>query len=147
MRFLKKGKIMKHTAQFIMLALTISIVSGCQTIPYQGQARDVKKKPSEGGTLALPLDPRDEDRAKAELKMQQNCGAGKYKILEEGEVVIGQKTNSDTREDNRDRNQQKIGSVFGMPLMSGDAGGKNMSGSTTTENVKEWQISYECKKK
>lgn len=131
----------------LITAITLLIVTGCQTIPYQGQARDVKKKPNEGGILALPLDPRDEDRAKAELKMQQNCGAGKYKILEEGEVVIGQKTNSDSREDRRENNQQKVGSFLGMPVLSGDAGGKNVSGSSTTENIKEWQISYECRKK
>jgi hypothetical protein len=128
-------------------AVFMFLTTGCQTIPYQGQARDVKKKPAEGGILALPLDPRDEDRAKAELKMQQNCGVGKFRILEEGEVVIGQKTNSDNREDNRANTQHKVGTFLGMPVVSGDAGGKNVSATSTTENIKEWQISYECKKK
>ena len=132
---------------YIVSTAALLWMSGCQTLPYQGQARDVKKKPAEGGILALPLDPRDEDRAKAELKMQQNCGAGKYKILEEGEVVIGQKTNSDNREDSRTNTQQKVGSFLGMPVLTGDAGGKNVSGTSTTENIKEWQISYECRKK
>lgn len=120
--------------------------SGCQTVPYQGQARDVKKKPMEGGVLALPLDPRDEDRMKAELKMKQNCQNMAFKVLEEGEVVIGQKTNSSGREDNRENTQRKVGSLWGIPLVSGDQGGKNTSSTTTTENIKEWQISYECTK-
>lgn len=132
---------------YILSLLTLMALSSCQTVPYQGQARDVKKKPNEGGILALPLDPRDEDRSKADLKMQQNCGIGKYKILEEGEVIIGQKTKSDSREDQRSDSQHKVGSFLGLPVIAGDVAGKNLSGTSTTESIKEWQISYECKKR
>ncbi len=132
-------------ASFIAIPISLLFL-GCQTVPYQGQARDVKKKPQEGGVLALPLDPRDEDRMKAEVKMKQNCQNMSYKIVEEGEVVIGQKTNSTGREDNRENTQRKVGSLWGIPLVSGDSGGKNTSSSTTTESIKEWQISYECQK-
>lgn len=130
----------------LVLIPTAIFFTGCQTVPYQGQARDVKKKPQEGGVLALPLDPRDEDRMKADHKMKQNCGDLGVKVLEEGEVVIGQKTNSTTSEDNRDSSKKKVGSLFGIPLVSGQAAGKDVSSSSVTENVKEWQISYECQK-
>ena len=122
------------------------LLSGCQTVPYQGVARDVKKKPMEGGIIAVPLDPRAEDRTKAEEKMKQTCQGGPYKILEEGEVVIGQKTNSNSRETKRDRDQTQVGSLFGLPVMAGDAGGKDSNTESTVSQVKEWQISYNCEK-
>lgn len=134
-------KILLVTLIFIPATL---FFTGCQTVPYQGQARDVKKKPLEGGVLALPLDPKDEDRMKAEQKMKQTCLDKEFKILEEGEVVVGQKTNTTASEDNRDNSQKKVGMIFGLPLMSGQKAGKDMSSSSTTENIKEWQISYEC---
>lgn len=121
------------------------LLSGCQTVPYQGVARDVKKKPMEGGIVAVPLDPRAEDRTKAEEKMKQTCN-GNYKVLEEGEVVVGQKTNSNSRETKRDRDQTQVGSIFGLPVMAGDAGGKDSNMESTTSQVKEWQISYNCEK-
>jgi len=136
---------MKNNIKKVTLSiLATAVVTSCQTVPYQGQARDVKLKPNDSGLIALPLNPRPEDRSVAERKMIQNCGAGKYKILEEGEIVVGQKTNSSTREDNRDRDKQQVGSFLGLPVYSGDAGGKNISNSSTTENVKEWQIAYNC---
>lgn len=141
-----QGSMKKLLLTAIILIPTTVFFTGCQTVPYQGQARDVKKKPQEGGVLALPIDPRDEDRMKADLKMKQNCGKMAIKVLEEGEVVVGQKTNSTATEDNRERTKHKVGSLWGMPITSGDPGGKNVSSSSTTENIKEWQISYECQK-
>ena len=131
---------------FFLLIPTSVFFTGCQTVPYQGQARDVKKKPMEGGILALPLEPRDEDRMKADLKMKQNCQNLAVKVLEEGEVVVGQKTNSTSSENNREKSKQNYGNLFGIPVVSTNPGGKDMSSSTTTENIKEWQISYECQK-
>ena len=131
-------------ASLTVAAAALSVLSGCQTAPYQGQARDVKKRPNDGGIVAVPLDPKPEDRARAEEHMRGNCEGGLYKIVDEGEAVVGQKTSSHADEYRRDRTQHQVGSMFGMPIVSGDPGGKNVSTESSTENVKEWQISYSC---
>ena len=129
----------------ILLGLVAAITS-CQTMPYQPYARDVKKKPQANGVIALRLDHRDEDRAKADNMMKANCGEAPVKVIEEGEVVIGQEsvTNANTSQQKGYESEQ-VGSFFGMPVM---AGGKDPSQTTTakvaTTQVKEWQINYEC---
>lgn len=129
----------------VLLAL-IAAITSCQTMPYQPYARDVKKKPQTSGTIALKPEHRDEDRAKADSMMKSNCGNASVRVLEEGEVVIGQEstTKANTAQHKGEESEQ-MGSFFGMPVMSG---GKDPSQSTTakvsTTQVKEWQINYEC---
>jgi hypothetical protein len=119
-------------------------MTGCQTLQYQGQARDVKRRPNEGGIIAMRVNFNDLDRAVAEQKMRANCSSSELKIESEEEVVVGQKTEANSRDTNREANQQQVGSLFGLPLVSGDAGGKDTSVSSTTTQVKEWQIAYKC---
>ncbi len=120
------------------------ILTGCQTVPYQGQARDIKRRPQSDGVIGIPLNFRDEDRAKAETKMKGNCNPSAYQVLEEGEVVVGQETKTSGKETDRASSERKVGSLFGVPLMSGEASGKNTESSQVTTSVKEWQISYKC---
>lgn len=117
---------------------------GCQTVPYQGQARDVKKKPQVEGVIAIPMNARDEDRAVANQKMQSNCAPSTFSVLEEGEVAIGQKTDSSASENRREGRSESVGSLFGIPIVSSQAPGKDTSSSQTTTQIKEWQISYKC---
>lgn len=134
---------MKNKILFTTLALAIT---ACQTVPYQPYARDVKKKPAANGVIALKLEHRPEDRTKAQAMMSSNCGESPVKVLEEGEVVIGQEqtTNSNTSK-NAGESSSSVGTLFGIPVMSG---GRDPSESTnakvSTSQVKEWQISYEC---
>lgn len=130
--------------KFIFVAIGLLILAGCQTMPYQGQARDVKLKPQKEGVIALPPTPRDEDRAKAQLKMKQNCAPYESSVLEEGEVAVGQKTDSAGSETDRASTKHKMGSVLGMALIGGREGGRDVSSSTTTTDIKEWHISYKC---
>ncbi|MGE4132966.1 MAG: hypothetical protein AB7F86_15095 [Bdellovibrionales bacterium] len=129
---------------FVLASMFLIGLTGCQTMPYEGQARDVKRKPQEEGVVGIPLNFRDEDRQKAETKMQSNCAPGAFKIMEEGEVAVGQQTKSSGKETDRKSTERKVGSLFGMPLISGDAGGKNTESSQVTTDVKEWRISYRC---
>lgn len=130
----------------LFLLTVLVAVSSCQTLPYQPYARDVKKKPNQNGIIALKLEHRDEDRAKATTMMESNCRPAPVKVVEEGEVVIGQesKSNSDTAK-HAGESSTSMGSLFGIPLTSA---GKDPSESTTstvsTSQLKEWQISYEC---
>ncbi len=133
----------KYSAVLTMMLLWLS---GCQTVPYQGEAHDVKKKPHDAGIVAIPINYRDEDRSKATDHMTQNCAPNPFEVTEEGEVVTGQVTNAKVSETNRDRSEHQIGSLFGTAIMSGDKGGKDSSTSSVTSNTKEWQISYRCLK-
>jgi hypothetical protein len=124
-------------------ALLTALLGGCQTLPYQGQARDVKRRP-DGGVIAMKIDFRPEDRAVAEQKMRANCRSQDLHIESEEEVVVGQKTDSNSRDTNREANKSQVGSLFGIPLVSGDDGGKDTASSSTTTQIKEWQIVYKC---
>ncbi len=76
--------------------------------------------------------------------MAGNCTPGAFKILEEGEVAVGSETKSSGHETNRASTEHKAGSLFGLPIMTGEAAGKNTETSQTTTQIKEWQISYKC---
>ncbi len=128
-------------------AAVLAILTGCQTMPYQGQARDVKRKPQQEGVISIALDHRPEDRQKAEEKMKSNCGMYPVKILEEGEVAVGQSTQVSGRETERASTKRKAGSLFGIPIVTGEEAGKDTSSSTVTTSVKEWHISYVCEAK
>jgi len=136
--------------KFIIIFFISSLfLTACQTMPYQPYARDVKKKPAQSGIIALKPEHRDEDRNKAQSMMQSNCGTLPVKVLEEGEVVVGQESTTDSNTTkNQGEKSSQVGSLFGLPLMSS---GKDPSESTTakvsTTQLKEWQISYECESK
>ena len=127
---------------FFSTIATIALC-GCQTV-YVPQARDVKKKPHSGGVIALKTDHRDEDRQKAEMMMQTTCQPQKYSILEEGEIITGQETKIVGNESHRDDSRRTAGSLFGIPVVSGQAAGTQTQQSSTTTQLKEWQFSYAC---
>jgi hypothetical protein len=131
--------------QLLLIALAAaSVVTGCQTVPYQGEARDVKRRPQEGGVVAIARKFRPEDRTRADESMRTNCSPLTFKIVEEGEVVTGQEVTANTRETNRANSEQQVGSLWGIPITSGDKGGKDAQTSSVTKDLKEWQISYAC---
>lgn len=124
-------------------------LTACQAMPYQPYARDVKKKPGHSGVIALKPTHQTEDQDKAKNMMATNCGTAAVKVIEEGEVAIGQevKSNADTvKKAGYEGNQ--VGTLFGLPITSGGANPTDStSGSSTTTTLKEWQISYECMSK
>ena len=129
-------------------ACAILAIAGCQTMPYQPYAREVKRQPGNGGEIALKQEHRDEDRLKAQSMMTTNCGSTAVKVLEEGEVVVGQTTNSNAAETHQNGQQgQQVGTLFGMPITSGAQQASNNTATTaTTTALKEWNIKYECAK-
>lgn len=120
------------------------LIQGCVTIPYQGQARDVKKRHGDGGILAMKVDFRPEDRAVADQKMQANCSGKTVKVDSEEEVVVGQKTEGNSRDTDRKSDKRQVGTLFGIPMVSGEEAGKDTASSSTTTALKEWQIVYVC---
>ena len=127
-----------------LLVAVAFLVVGCATVPYQPYAREVKKKPREGGIIALKTEHRPEDRVRADYLMAQNCSTDHtVKVNEEGEVVTGAKTRTAQNKYNENREQGfRIG---GMQFGTGQTRPEENTNSVSeTEQVKEWQISYEC---
>ncbi len=141
---------MKASLKFAQVAACLPLLAlvACQTMPYEPYARDVKKRPGSGGVIALKGTHRDEDRAKAQSMMTQTCGGTAIKIVEEGEVVVGTETVSNSRQDyNAGTPGRQVGTLWGMPVTSGGSSpNSNTSTSSTTNAVKEWNITYECEK-
>ena len=130
-----------YIKNLVLLAMGYFLMS-CQSLPYQPYARPVSVKPKKEGTIALKAKFRQEDRAMAESMMSKNCPNGKFEVIEEGEVVTGTKTNSNTSY-NQGKRSTSVGSFMGLPIVSG-ARGPGQSGSSSTHNTKEWQIKYKC---
>jgi hypothetical protein len=138
---------MKMMTRIAILSSLLGLAA-CQTMPYQPYAREVKKKPGVGGTIALKAEHRDEDRAKAQQMMDANCQPATVNVTEEGEIAVGSTTNTSGSETHHaGAAGTKVGSFFGMPITSGGHDPSNDSNSTaTTTAIKEWNISYECQK-
>lgn len=137
---------MKQILGKIFLSVAAIGITACQTLPYQPYARDVKKKPRLSGVIALKTNHRDEDSYKAEQMMKSNCGELAVKVLEEGEVEVGQetKTQASTQHEEARRGTQ-VGTFLGLPVTSGGRNAESQTtGVTSTVAVKEWQIQYEC---
>lgn len=130
--------------RFIFVCLSLLTITACQTVPYQGQARNVRIKPQKEGVISIPVQYRDEDRLKAETTMAKNCKPYVPQITQEGEVAVGTKVDSNGKETDRASTEREVGTLFGIPLISGEAAGKNTSTSSTTTQIKEWHISYKC---
>ena len=138
---------MKNVFRYSGFAALLALAA-CQTMPYEPYAREVKKKGGDSGLIALKTEHREEDMAKARNMMQANCGATPFKIVEEGEVVVGSNTVSNAQEThNAAAPGKKLGSLFGLPIKSmGSEASDNTSSTATTTAVKEWNIAYECEK-
>ncbi|MNL38781.1 hypothetical protein D3C87_1610190 [compost metagenome] len=126
-----------------LIALFAMALSACQTT-YIPQAREVKKKPRQNGVIAMPSNYRPEDRAKADSLMQSNCSPLAFNVTDEGETVVGQETKGTSSATNRDDTRQSAGALFGIPLMTGSAGGTDTHNSSVTKAITEWQVTYNC---
>lgn len=107
----------------VLIASAITL-SGCSGI------RVVRSSP-EGGEIAL-LGMRDDAMETARQEMASNCGGpGRYRILEQGEVVVGQTTQGQATADT-DRSRRRRGSRTVVTT------------SETTQDVTEWRVKYAC---
>jgi hypothetical protein len=132
----------------LTLSLASALVAGCAAQPYQPYAREVAKKPRQGGTIALRLEHRPEDRQRADFLMSANCGSdGVAEVAQEGEVVVGQKTSTSGVKDS-DQRPKEEGLRIGSFTFGGAPGGpqERRQTSQVVTNEKEWQIVYECKR-
>ncbi len=136
---------MIKTFSICSLALGVGatlLLSGCQTIPYTGQARDVKRRPGAGGTVAVPINPQQVDRERASEHMTTNCGAGNFKVTSEEEVATGQMVESDAYNSAQPyRPAHAGGLVLGPPVY---ADGMDSHVTSRVVQTKEWLISYDC---
>lgn len=125
------------------LVFSFLFVSSCsflnELMKYKPYARNVKKS-QQGGVISLKIDHREEDQNLAASMMKKNCSSGKYKISEEGEVVIGSVTNQLTTKEAANKKKKK--GLFGMTFTEGHDGAEQSSSETTQK--KEWHITYLC---
>jgi hypothetical protein len=116
---------MKYTFLKVLLVSALgSLAIGCSAVRVVKVTRD-------GGEIAL-LGDREGAMEKARAEMAAQCGGpDSYEIVEQGEVVVGQVTQS--------REQQNVkrgrrGSFTGFS-----------SGTSTTTDQTEWRVLFECK--
>lgn len=127
----------------LVLIMATTLVVGCASMPYQPYAREVKKKPREGGVIALKTEHRPEDRQRADFLMAANCGADVLvNVQEEGEVAVGERTNSSASKTNSQRDEGF--SLGGIKFVSGVKPSEDTATSSETVQLKEWQIAYNC---
>lgn len=126
------------TPLYVVLLFSV----GCATLPYEPYARVVKVRTAQGGTIALHSEHRTEDRAKADTMMMTNCGTNASpQVMEEGEMVVGEKTDSSTQQSNNYHSNPafKVGA-----LTFGSTPSNTTTGSSFTTQLKEWHITYQC---
>lgn len=131
---------MKKLALATTLSAALFMVS-CAMVPY---AREVKKKPNAGGTIALKTYHNAQDRAQADLLMRNNCGTNEVKVTEEGEAVVGQVTNSNANTNYYSGSRNTASANWGTVTFGNYNPGESTNMTAQTTQLKEWQIQYEC---
>lgn len=117
----------------LFITLPFLLFSSCYSIQV------IKVRPKKGGVVGINpgfksiSDP--EVRAAAMRVMEENCGAGNVKIIEEGYVKVGKRKRTDT--ESRKRKEY---------YYSGPETKTRGSSETHTVNINQWQITYACKK-
>jgi hypothetical protein len=124
---------MKLAISTVLLVVAL----GCATVPVvQPYAREVKKKPQDSGVIALHTNPTLDDRKYADTIMKQNCDGHTVKVIEEGEVAIGEQSHAVASK------EVKEAGFFGRLL--GEKDEVKPTSDTTKVALKEWQIVYQC---
>ncbi len=114
----------------MMSGVCLAVLGGCAT------ARMVESEPEVGGVVTIAPQGNEEARQKAEALMRQTCAGKTYKIVKEGEVVVGSRTEAKQNETPKeDKN------LFGKKTKSVET-----SSSTSTSNVTEWRLTFKCQK-
>lgn len=109
--------------KIIFLLITISMIS-CSTV------RVVKKRPGQGGILALQNGFIGESaESKAEKIMKSSCSGKGYLVTEEGEAVVGSRTSMTKK------NKGAADKLFAEQEVS----------ESETEDKTEWRLTYKCK--
>ena len=131
---------MKKLALSLTLFAALFTVS-CAMVPY---AREVRKKPNAGGTIALKTYHNAQDRAQADLLMRSNCGTNEVKVTEEGEAVVGQVTSSNANTNYYGGRRNTANANWGTVTFGNYNPGESTNTTAETTQLKEWQIQYEC---
>lgn len=118
-----------RTSFVLFFSFALLLLPGCYS------ARAIKVLPGKGGVVEVNpgfkslTDP--EVQAAAMKVMEANCGFGRVKIIEEGFVKVGEKTETSGEEHT---SKNKFWS----------AKSKSTSGEARTVDINSWRITYEC---
>lgn len=118
-----------HSASTSLLVIATTLAVGC------GFVREVKRTQT-GGEIAIRGRTSGAEKEAADI-MSARCN-GAYDILEEGEVVVGQQTVT---------NSQGQGTVVQHQHRNNQVTQVNTysQGTSSTQNTTEWRIVYQCK--
>lgn len=122
-----------HAAHLARLALFFPIVLVASTLAGCGFVREVKRTPT-GGEIAIRGRTSGTEKEASDL-MNARCPGG-YDILEEGEVVVGQQTITQSQGQGT-VTQTRSGRITTVNTYN--------QGTSSTQNTTEWRILYQCK--
>ncbi len=105
-----------------------AVLTSCAT------ARLVESEPEIGGIVTVNPPDSPEARDKAKAMMQNTCGSKPYRIVKEGETVVGQTTSGVQEEEPTSKT-----SLFGKKTQVVET-----KSSQTTTNVTEWRLIFKC---
>jgi hypothetical protein len=126
---------------FLTMLLSLTLVTCAST-------RVVSSSPGQGGVIALQrgLFQQEEARAQLASTMATNCGQRRPRVVKEGEVVVGQRTQSASNTNSS--SQSTGGTVRVAPNLavgqSNTEGTSTTTGNATTQDIVEWRIEYVC---
>jgi|GEM_PF-5553041 len=118
-----------RTSFFLFFAFALISLPGCYS------ARAIKVFPGKGGVVEVNpgfkslTDP--EVQAAAMKVMEANCGFGRVKVIEEGYVKVGEKTET-TGEEQTTKHESWRSKT------------KSTQGQVKTVDINSWRITYEC---
>jgi hypothetical protein len=116
--------IVKFTGLFLLM-----FVVSCAT------ARLEEVEPGQGGVITLTPPQNPEAKEKARMIMEENCQGKKPMIVKEGFVVVGTTTSG----------QEETSPGSRTDLFTGKKTASiSTSSSSTTNQVKEWRLTYKC---
>jgi hypothetical protein len=104
------------------------VLAGCAT------ARLVESESEIGGIVTVNPPQSPEARDKAKAMMQSTCGAKPFRIVKEGETVVGQ-----TTQGTQEEKPIKTTNLFGKKSPA-----VQTTSNQTTTNVTEWRLTFKC---
>ncbi|MFO0664523.1 MAG: hypothetical protein U0174_11260 [Polyangiaceae bacterium] len=115
-------------ARNVSFSVALMLSLGC------GFVREVRRTPT-GGEVAIRGRTSGTEKEAADL-MNARCGGAGYDVLEEGEVVVGQQTVTQSQGQGT-VTQTRSGRITTVNTYS--------QGTSSTQNTTEWRILYQCK--
>lgn len=125
-------KVKRDVEMKVWSLATVFVFTSCAT------ARVVQSRPEIGGVVAIAPRDNPDARSKGKLLMADICGRKKYRIVEEGETIVGSKTSGSATQS--EGSKRMLFSSKRRPTTETEM-------NAETSNVTEWRLKFVCAKK